>query len=463
MLRALGMGQSLFGDELFTYADLTGRGLGGVVHHVAYAGVEDNPPLFYVLAKLSSGLGDARVWLRLPSVVLGAATVPLIYAAGRLAVGEHAARWGAALWALSPFVLYYGIEGRAYATMAFFVALSTLALLGRRWVLYALAVCAALYSHYTALFVVGTQAAWAFFARPEDRRALVIATGAAALAFVPWLPLLAAQQRDESATVIGAFYPISLRSVAEALGRQLCCHPYVPARDLPGLAGIVLLVAGGVVVVAGNLRRAAAPSALLVALLAAATPVGLLLYSAIGTGIFAPRNLTASIPALCLLLGWLIARLPGRAELAGGGLLAAGLLVGLVVALGPSKQRPDLAGAAAYIDARAGARDPYLESPLFFSPAPELRAGLRINFDRPHPVAGPLTFRSEGARVRPVAGRQVWLDAAAGRRVFVVGPELPNTTGLPAPPPELAGRVRRVSARRFPGIFPIDVVEYGPA
>jgi hypothetical protein len=472
-LRIAGMGQSLFGDELFTYADLAGRGVGGVVDHVAHGGVEDNPPLFFVLAELSSRLGDPRVWLRLPSVLLGAATVPLIYAAGRLAVGERAALWGAALWTLSPFALFYGIEGRAYATLAFFVALSTLAGLRRWWVLYAVAVCAALYSHYTAVFVLAAQAAWLWLARPQARRPLLLATGAAALAFVPWLPLLAEQQRDESATVIGALYPVTLRSVGDALARQLCCHPYVGARDLPGPAGLVLLGAGGVAVVAGNLwwrrkarpaggRAAGASGGLLVALLAAATPAGLLLYSAAGTDLFAPRNLTASLPALCLLLGRLIARLPARAGLAAGGLVAAGLLVGTVISLGPSKQRPDLRGAAALIDARAGARDLYLESLLSLSDAPELRAALRINFDRPHTAAAPLEFRRQGGRLRAVADRSVWLAAADGRRVFVVAPELRDVTGVPVPPPELAGRVRREDTRRFPGIYAIDVAVYGP-
>ena len=75
--RFAGIGQSLFGDELFTYADLAGRGVGAVVRHVADGGVEDNPPLFYVLAELSSRLGDPAVWLRLPSVVLSTLTVPV--------------------------------------------------------------------------------------------------------------------------------------------------------------------------------------------------------------------------------------------------------------------------------------------------------------------------------------------------------------------------------------------------
>jgi hypothetical protein len=464
--RVAGMGQSLFGDELFTYADLARGGVGDVVRHVAYGGVEDNPPLFYVLAELSSWLGDPEVWLRLPSVLLGAATVPLVYAAGRLAAGAGAGLWAAALWTLSPFVLFYGTEGRAYATLAFFVVLSTVAGLRRSWVLYGIAVCAAMYSHYTAVFVLAAQTAWLWLARPEDRRPLLIATGAAALAYVPWLPLLVEQQRDASATVIGAFYPVTLRSVAEALGRQLCCHPYLPARDLPGVAGLALLGAGAAVLVAATLRAGrgrVTPGPALLAVLAVATPVGLLLYSAVGTGIFAPRNLTASIPGVCLLIGWLVARLPARAGLAAGGLLAAGLLAGLVPSLATTNQRPDLRGAAAFIDARARATDPFVETPLFFSNAPELRSGLRLNFERPHIDAGPVAFRRVGGELQPFAPPHAWRRAAEGSRLFVVGPELPTIRGLPQPPPDFARRVRRVEARRFRGIYDVDVVVYGPA
>ena len=102
----------------------------------------------------------------------------------------------------------------------------------------------------------------------------------------------------------------------------------------------------------------------LLVLLALATPVGLLVYSAVGTGIFAPRNLTASIPAACLVAGWLLARLPARAALAAGGLAGLGLLIGVALSLAPSGRRPDMQGAAGLIDARASTRDAYIEVPL---------------------------------------------------------------------------------------------------
>ena len=465
VLRLLLMRQSLFGDELFTYADLAGRGVDGVVDHVANAGVEDNPPGFYVLAELASRVDDAPYGLRLPSVVLSAATVPVLYVVGCEVAGARAGLAAAAIWAAGPFVLFYGTEGRAYAMLAFLVALATWAALRRWWVLYALAVCAALYTHYTAVFVLAAQVAWLWFARREDRRAVLIATGLAALAYVPWIPSFIEQGSDASSRVIGAFYPLSLRSFGEGIARPFCCHPYVPAGELPGVLGLVLLVAGAIVLAVGSVlapRVRPTREQMLVVVLAAATPVGLLVYSAVGTGIFAPRNLTASIPAACLLAGWLLSRLPARIALASGGLLAAGLLLGVVVSLDASKQRPNLAAAAAFIDAHAGAREPYAEVPLFFSSAPELAQGLRLNFERPHP-SEPVAFRATAGRVRPSVPRRAWLAAAGGRRLFIVGPELPNLSGLPQPPPGLASRVRRQDTRRFAGFFVVRVELWGPA
>lgn len=141
----------------------------------------------------------------------------------------------------------------------------------------------------------------------------------------------------------------------------------------------------------------------------------------------------------------------------------AGLLAGLVPSLGASNQRPDVRAAADFIDASAGPRDPYLETQLYFSKTPELRRGVTLYFERPHPAVGPLDFRPEAGGVRPVADRSVWLAAARGRRVFFVRPQLPSILPLRGPPTDLAGRVRRVETRRYPGIFAMRVVVYGPA
>jgi len=68
--------QSLFGDEIFTYA-IVKPGFGHVFSGIhAY---ERNPPLFFFLAAAAAKLGDPTVWTRMPSLLLGTATIPLTY------------------------------------------------------------------------------------------------------------------------------------------------------------------------------------------------------------------------------------------------------------------------------------------------------------------------------------------------------------------------------------------------
>src|SRR5438874_2417330 len=89
---------------------------------------------------------------------------------GSLRCGPMRRYRGAALVAIAPFAIFYSTEARAYGTLAFLVAFSTYALLRalesserRWWVAYGVASCAALYAHYTAIFPLAAQVAWAAF------------------------------------------------------------------------------------------------------------------------------------------------------------------------------------------------------------------------------------------------------------------------------------------------------------
>ena len=120
-------------------------------------------------------------------MIAGTATIPLVYLLGLRTVGRRAALVATAATALAPFMVYYSAEARAYGVMILAVRVSTLAMLlaldtgrARWWVVYAVAACAAVYSHYTCVFVLGAQWVWVMWAHPEARRAAVIATAAAA-------------------------------------------------------------------------------------------------------------------------------------------------------------------------------------------------------------------------------------------------------------------------------------------
>jgi uncharacterized membrane protein len=123
--------------------------------------VDIHPPLYYLLLHLWIGLlGSSVVAVRLLSVLIGVATVPLVYLAGRRLMGERGGLVAAFLLAISPFHIYYSQEVRMYGLVtllglgATYFALRWSAGPGGRswwsWLGYVLAATAALYSQYYA-------------------------------------------------------------------------------------------------------------------------------------------------------------------------------------------------------------------------------------------------------------------------------------------------------------------------
>ena len=98
-LRLSGFGESLIGNEVLRLGVAT---IGLIYLVPAIQATEDNPPINYRLAWASSTLGDANSLIRLPSLILGVATVPVVYLLGIRTVGRAGALIGATLIALSP-------------------------------------------------------------------------------------------------------------------------------------------------------------------------------------------------------------------------------------------------------------------------------------------------------------------------------------------------------------------------
>jgi uncharacterized membrane protein len=318
LLRLSQLHQGLYGDEVWTHQDVVNQGFGAMIRGV-HTGAENSPPLFFILAWLSAKLGDPTVLIRLPSLLLGAATIPLLYLVGREIATPRAGLLGAAILGISPFSLYYGVEARPYATMAFFVVLSTWALLRavdtrRRvwWVVYSLAVVCAAYSHYTSIFALGTQALWSLWVLRDRVREPLVANAISALLYLPWISHI----RGKSLAVIASLQPLNAHNVIRDLARVTGGYPYAFPHQIPTIPGLVLLVACGVGGAAWwlvrtripartlryDLRVRLGPRQFLLILLTLATPVGLLLYSMLSTDLWLSRGLYASIPYGCLLL-----------------------------------------------------------------------------------------------------------------------------------------------------------------
>ncbi len=448
-LRFTQIHQSLLGDEVFTYQDIHGRSFGAVLTTV-HTGGENSPPLFFLLAWFTAKLGDPTVWIRLPSIVLGAATVPLVYGVGRQSVGRPAGLIGAAFFAISPFTVYYGTEARPYATMTFFVALSTFALLNaartretRWWILYVAATAGAAYTHYTCIFVLGVQALWSIWRCRDRLRQPLIANGVAALLYLPWLPHL----RGKELGVIGGLYPLTASHVVKDSLRFLVGYVSASLTQIPGTWGLLVIGACLLLGLAAILlpwwqsdrRRIdlGSPLVLMVAL-AFATPVGLLLYSVAATDLWLPRGLSASIPAAVLVIGALLAALPTAARIVAVTAVLATLAIGTIRSFGPDYVREPYRAMAALVDREVRPQDRVLVLSLIGQPA------ITAMLHKPHPVLE-ATLRSY-SEVPPGSNAYLFLDDRLDQ-VLRLG--TPHPPGL-----SLIGR------KHYPGSLPTDLLVY---
>jgi mannosyltransferase len=168
------------------------------------------PPLFYILLHFWMGLfGTSDLAVRALPGVIGVATVPLAWLAGRR-LGGRTVGWAAMLLvASSPFAVRYDSEARMYSLVAFltvagFLALNRALVRPRPWNLIAVGAVVALllYTHYWSIYLVGTVALWlvwqAWRGKPEWRagaKACLIAGAVGVLAFAPWLPTFVFQSR----------------------------------------------------------------------------------------------------------------------------------------------------------------------------------------------------------------------------------------------------------------------------
>lgn len=481
-LRLAVAGQDLYADELATYWVATAHSATGVVETVATT-AEITPPLSFLLTWLATRLGESPEIVRLPSLVAGVAAIPLVWLLGRRTVGQQAATLAAALTALSPFMVFYSAEARGYGVLTTLVLLSTLSLLRavdgggtRWWVAYSAFVAAAMYTHYTGLFVLLVQAIWALATRPGARRPLIAATAIAALAYVPWLPSVRGDLDSPTTEILSAFYPISLEGVRLTLGHWSVGFPFaLPStslRDLPGLGPLLMLAVTAAVALHGAATRRAVVSAnagpsgaagvTLVVLLAVATPAGTLLQSAIGTNVFAVRSLAVSWPYLAVSVAGLVAAARPAPRLVAATLAVSAFAVGAGTMLTDDFRRPDFERLARFADEHPGA---VVVNNAAFTPGPltnfEVEGSvpeapiLRLNV--PEQMESPFTLVEPRPVPEDIAQRAV--AEADGGPIIII-------SGVPQPAPVLevvdllpAG-YEATDEERIGGLFEVQAVVY---
>jgi mannosyltransferase len=484
-LRVVGIDQSLFGDEYFTYAIVTGNGLAGVWDQVYNTSI--TPPLSYGFAWLAVQFGgDGTVLVRLPSLLFGTALVPLIFVLGRRVGGLQAGLFAALIIALSPFAIFYSTEARTYELLVVLVVLSMLALVRitaggdrRWWVLYVVSSCGALWAHYTAVFVLAGGALWAIWAYRARWRELVIAQVVVAVGYLPWLPgFLEQRQNDDGIAIISLFSSVTIGRVFELPLRAVVGHPFLGLDEVPGTAGLLLaLVVAALTLLAVVVRPAALRELVLplrsprglVLVSAFATPVGLLLYDVGGPTLYGSRNLSASLPGLVLLIALLLATVTAAlpVRLRAGAWVAVAAILGIVAiqSIADEKQRPPYREVAQYLDDVAG-NDAILEAPLDAGLDARLgRSALEVYFERSHrlyrvgaddAVAWARVGRGESVyEVLPLPARKAVADVLEGLERAPAG-LLKRQARLGG----VDGRARLRSSRTFAGLIPVTVLRY---
>lgn len=481
VLRWHGLGESLSGDELFAFDDVHGRSLGAMLHYIS-VNIESSPPLFFICAWVSAHIGDPTEAIRWPSIIAGAATVPVVFLLGARAASRSAGWLAALLFALNPLAIWQGSEGRPYALLMFCSVLSALLLLlaleRRRWspwwAAYALSVAAVAYTHYTGIFVLAIQTAWALWARPARRRELLGATAGAFVLYLPWLP-------SYHGSFLGVYNALGVhlapQPIASLFLQAIVGHPAEPDfRWIPGavatVAFVVVLLAAVIAGAEGLRRRPRwrarlADEGTLVFLLALATPLGLLVYSLSSYNLLLVHNLVASLPFALLSLAMLVLALRRFGWPVAG---AAAAVVTAVMAIGAVKtesargRRVDYRAALAVIEAHSLPGDMISDASIF-PVAPGLRQLVPTYFSKPYLVVA----------ADDPAARAGWARASAGARAFVIvaqvgvlrryvpGPingyarACQRRVAVPVAPP---GCARRRGLWTFPGLQPLVVAEY---
>lgn len=164
--------QSLWFDE----ADVVVRAqapLTTILRDFVTAG--QNGPLYTLFLHGWTALWDtSEVAVRLPSALAGAATIPLIYAVGRLLHGPRLGLYAAGIITVAPYQHWYAREAKMYALVTFATLAATALLLlalrdnrRRQWLAYVVVMTLSLQLHVTAALVLAAHLLFVVTRRAE--------------------------------------------------------------------------------------------------------------------------------------------------------------------------------------------------------------------------------------------------------------------------------------------------------
>lgn len=201
VLRLINLGHSYWGDETATVHLLRESPWYMLRHGIPH--YESTPPLYYVIASIWSHVfGTTESAVRSLTALIGVGTVAVAYAIGVELRSRRAGLFLAAFVAVSPLMVWYSQDARAYALvilltsvgLLFFAQALRTASSKSIW-LWAVASALALTAHYFAIFAVVPEAVALLLPRKTRPRA-VWPTALVAAVWVALLPLLLFQRSE---------------------------------------------------------------------------------------------------------------------------------------------------------------------------------------------------------------------------------------------------------------------------
>jgi mannosyltransferase len=354
--------QSFWHDEAVTVGRVLHPGLGATLREIPSS--EATPPLYYVLAWLwTKVFGTSEAGIRSLSALFGTATVPVAYAIGARVASRRAGLLAAVAVAVSPLLVWYSQEARAYALLVLTSALTIWLFAAalqeperRRWLWWwGAAAALSLLSHYFAAFVVVPEAAWLLWsARGRGLRPVLLALAVPAIVAAALLPLAIHQagrghDRWIAAIPFGTRATTAVKQYVQGVGGT-------PSAALSIV--VVLCALAGALLAALRTKPAERRGLAVPLAIAAAALLLAIALAAAGKDYVVARNLIVLWVPLAVVAagGWGASRAGAIGLIAAAGFAAASIAIVIGVDRESRLQRPDWRQAARVIGAAPARR-----------------------------------------------------------------------------------------------------------
>jgi len=187
LLRLISINQSLWLDEAtsalvskMTLADIFTKFLPNDFH----------PPLYYLILKFWVTIfGNSEIFLRIPSIIFGTATIYVIYLIAKKIFNQKVGIISGLLFATSGLAIYYSQEARMYMLTAFLVSLAFYLILENKWIIFSIILVLIGLTDYVSLLIIPVF----FLIYFKKWKKLLLSLVPLSTVFALWLPIFQKQ------------------------------------------------------------------------------------------------------------------------------------------------------------------------------------------------------------------------------------------------------------------------------